>query len=275
MNDNPNSRIETRFATSLDKLLHSIEQAVTAAATPQDVINLLTRYSQSPEYKAWCDTLALTVTTQVNKGVSATWRQAAQKAGRGSEIYSRILLDLKSPTGGVFSLKLRENADLIKTFPTDLASSLNAYIAQQTNVGRRSGDILTDLLKRYPDEAKSRLHLIARTEVSKTQTALVQSRAQSLGLHWYVWQTSEDARVRNSHAHMQGVLVKWSDPPNPEALDPKGKEKPYGKYHAGDTFNCRCYPEPVVNIDFVDFPAKVYYGGVIAKMTRKQFEEIA
>jgi SPP1 gp7 family putative phage head morphogenesis protein len=169
-------------------------------------------------------------------------------------------------------LKLRENADLIKTFPLDVAQTLNRYIATEGEKGRRSGDILKDLLKQYPDTAKSRLNLIARTEVSKTQTALVQSRAQSLGLNWYEWQTSEDARVRNTHKHMQGVLVRWSDPPSPEALDPKGGEKPYGKYHAGDTFNCRCYPEPIVNIDFVDFPAKVYYGGGITKMTRAQFE---
>jgi hypothetical protein len=182
MSENPSNRIETRFATTLDKLLRSIEQKLVGAATPQDVIRALTRYSQSSEYKEWCDDLALTVTTQVNKGVSATWRQAAQKAGRGSEIYARILQDLKSPAGGAFSLRLRENAELIKSFPYELASSLNAYVAQETNAGRRSSDILTDLIKRYPKEAKSRLQLIARTEAGKTQTALAQSRAQSLGL---------------------------------------------------------------------------------------------
>jgi hypothetical protein len=63
-------------------------------------------------------------------------------------------------------------------------------------------------------------------------------------------------------------------PPSPEALNPKGGEKPYGKYHAGNALNCRCYPEPVVNIDYIDFPAKAYYGGAITRITRKKFEEI-
>lgn len=233
---------------------------------------MLHRYTQSQEYKEWCEKLATKITTQVNTTVNGTWREAAAKAGRGSRIYEDILKDLKSPIGNDVWLKIRENADLIKTFPIEISKDLNRYIAQESYKGRRSTDILTDLVRKFPETSRSRLKLIARTEVSKTQTALIQSRAVSLGANWYIWRTSDDERVRHSHEKMDGVLVNWKDPPDPEKLV---GAKSYGKYHAGDIFNCRCYPEPIVNLDYVDFPAKVHINGAIRTMSRKQFEKIS
>jgi len=72
---------------------------------------------------------------------------------------------------------------------------------------------------------------------------------------------------------MDEVLIKWSDAPSPEALI--GVKSSLGKYHAGDCPNCRCYPEPVVNLDNIQWPAKVYSNGAITMMTRVQFERVA
>lgn len=249
-----------------------MKKAVSEAKTPQEATHLLNLYAQSQEYKDWCEELATKITTQVNIKVNGTWREAAAKAGRGSEIYKPLQAELKKPLGGDFWLKVKENARLIQTFPLDISTTLTQYIAEEGIKGRRSGDILVDLMKKFPTTAKSRLRLIARTEVSKTQTALTQARATALGADWYIWRTSEDERVRGSHDKMNGVLVNWKDPPSPETL---AGMKSYGKYHAGDIFNCRCYPEPIVNFDYVEFPARVYYNGAIRTMSRKQFEKIA
>jgi uncharacterized protein with gpF-like domain len=74
---------------------------------------------------------------------------------------------------------------------------------------------------------------------------------------------------------MEGLLINWLDPPSPEELFPDKDTKPYGKYHAGATFNCRCYAEPVVDISFVDFPCRVHRAGIImAKVSRSSFEQI-
>jgi hypothetical protein len=71
---------------------------------------------------------------------------------------------------------------------------------------------------------------------------------------------------------MEGVLVCWNNPPSPEMLI---GEKNVGYYHAGNIYNCRCYPEVVIKLDFISWPHKVYYNGTIQTMTRKQFETIA
>jgi hypothetical protein len=70
---------------------------------------------------------------------------------------------------------------------------------------------------------------------------------------------------------MSDVLIAWSDPPSPEQLF---GEKSYGKYHAGNIFNCRCYPEPLVELHYVNWPHKVYHGGQIKTMTLAQFERL-
>jgi SPP1 gp7 family putative phage head morphogenesis protein len=271
MSVNPNKSTETRFTNTLNQLLRRIEHGLKKAQTPQEAIRILERYAASPEYKEWCDSLALNIATQVNKSVSKTWREAAKQAGRGSEIYDRIRSELYSKNNYQFVLKIKQNASMIQTFPIEIAKTLNEHVAHETIRGRRSEDILRDLMRRYPDTAKARLNLIARTEVSKTQTALVQSRAQSLGLDWYIWRTSEDSRVRTSHKDMEGILVKWSDPPSPEGI--AKIKSTLGHYHAGDCPNCRCYPEPIVNLDYVTFPAKVYVNGTVEDMTRAKFEE--
>jgi SPP1 gp7 family putative phage head morphogenesis protein len=267
-------RIENAYMYTLNRLFKSMNKFIGATQDPQDIIRRLNIYASSQAYKNWCDEIALNVATQVNSGVSATWREASRKAGRGSELYSAILEELQKPTGGAFSQIVRENAEIIKTFPLNISEELTEYIARESVEGRRGSDIMTDLVKRFPEVAKSRLQLIARTEVSKSQSALTQARAASLGLNWYVWRTSEDARVRSAHRHMEGVLINWNNPPSPEMLSPDGEQAHYGYYHAGDTFNCRCYAEVVVNLEYVDFPAKVYRNNHIARMTRGEFQKI-
>jgi SPP1 gp7 family putative phage head morphogenesis protein len=242
---------------------------------PQDIIRRLRVYASSSAYQQWCDQIALNVATQVNKGVSATWREASRKAGRGSEVYAAIMEELAKPNGGVFFEIVRTNAETLKTFPLAISEELTEYIANEAMQGRRGSDVMSDLTKRFPEMAKSRLQLIARTEVSKAQSALTQARAQDLGLNWYIWRTSEDARVRSAHRHMEGVLINWNNPPSPEMLSPDGEQAHYDYYHAGDTFNCRCYAEVVVNFDYVNFPVKVYRNNFIARMTRAIFEKIA
>jgi SPP1 gp7 family putative phage head morphogenesis protein len=266
-------RIETAYMYSLNRLFKSMQKFIGATRDPQEIVRRMNLYASSAAYKQWCDEIALNVVTQVNKKVNTTWRQAAQRAGRGSELYAAILEELKTPNGGVFFQTVRENAQLIKSFPLTVSERITDFVARETLQGRRAGDIMNDLVKQFPHMAQTRLQLIARTEVSKAQSALTQSRAENLGLNWYIWRTSEDSRVRSSHAHMEGVLINWNNPPNPEQL--AGQMQNYGTYHAGDIFNCRCYAEVVVNLDYVEFPIRVYYNNNLIRMTRSAFEKIA
>jgi hypothetical protein len=72
---------------------------------------------------------------------------------------------------------------------------------------------------------------------------------------------------------MQGVLIRWSDPPAPEQL--KGIKSTLGHYHAGDAPNDRCYAAPLIDVDRINWPHKVYVNSQIIMMTRSRFIQLA
>ncbi|EKQ56278.1 MAG: phage putative head morphogenesis protein, SPP1 gp7 family [Clostridium sp. Maddingley MBC34-26] len=186
-------------------------------------------------------------------------------------IYERLKSELHGPLNAALNFEIQKNAEIIKSIPLNISKEVTEHILNESMSGRRASNIAEDLQEMIPKLTKSKAKLIARTETSKTSTALTKARCESLGINWYIWRTSEDRRVRSSHSHMEGVLVCWNNPPSPEALT---NEKNVGFYHAGDIYNCRCYPQPVIKLDYIKWPQKVYYNGQIITMTRKQFESI-
>ncbi|MGD8188560.1 phage minor head protein [Brevibacillus ginsengisoli] len=180
---------------------------------------------------------------------------------------------MRGPIGAAVRQQVARNAEIVKSLPIDVAKQVNEHVFREVMKGTRASEIAQQIKTYFPDASKAKANLIARTEVSKTSTALTQARCEFVGADWYIWCTSEDARVRDSHKLMDGVLVKWTDPPSPEKLD--GEKRTFGHYHAGEIFNCRCYTEPVIDLDLISWPVKVYYGGRIQRMTRKQFDKIA
>ena len=121
-----------------------------------------------------------------------------------------------------------------------------------------------------PEHMQRHLKTIARTECAKTNAAITQVRAESCGIRAYIWRSCKDERVRHSHGRMDGVLVFYNDPPCPEALYPANGQQPYGNYHAGNTFNCRCYQEPVMDARFLPDSIRVHVDGSVTTMTKKQ-----
>jgi SPP1 gp7 family putative phage head morphogenesis protein len=217
--------------------------------------------------------IARRMVTQTLNANAVSWRAAAAKSSKGRKIYEALLRERTSgPVAGRFHQLVEENATLIKTLPTTIASRVTAMAAEHQAKGMRAEQLMHMLLGKYPQMVESQARLIARTEVSKAEAAFTQVRAESIGLHWYEWQTSHDVRVRPSHRHMAGVLVSWSDPPSPERLI--GERSTLGRYNAGNCPNCRCPALPLVSLNDVRWPHKVYAHGKIQMMTRATFAAI-
>lgn len=200
-----------------------------------------------------------------------TWRQAARSSMRSGEIFTSLRRELAGPVGDRARELVLRNSRLITTFPHEVAALVAARAAAHYAGGGRSLTLAQSdkLLSRA---TRVRARLIARTEVSKASTALTQARAEDLGLVWYVWQTSEDSRVRFSHRRMDRVLCRWSDPPNPESLAHQGRSA--GHYDPGNIFNCRCFPAPLLRLDQVQWPSRVYMDGAVRPMTLAAFRKL-
>ncbi len=164
---------------------------------------------------------------------------------------------------------IEENTKLIQSVPYKTAQKIQKIIYENYLQGRVRSKFLVSQIMDISNLNKNRAKLIARTETSKLSTGLTMVRSKLVGTNWYQWDTSADIRVRSSHKIMEGVLVNWNDPPSPERLD--NQKRDYGKYHAGQTFNCRCVALPLVNVDDVSWPAKVYTGGQIMRVRKIDF----
>jgi SPP1 gp7 family putative phage head morphogenesis protein len=214
---------------------------------------------------------SMVTATAVQNAVS--WRDAARKSMQGKRIYNLLRYEMDGPVGAQMRELVRNHAALIRTIPQDIAQDIASQIATRQMRGERSEVIAKEIRIRIPEIAKSKVAMLARTEVSSTATSISEARAAHLSLPAYEWLSAEDRRVRPSHRLLDHVIVLWSDPPSPEAL--AGIKSRLGHYHAGKAPNCRCDANVIVDLDQITWPAKVYHDGRVERMSRIRFQKLA
>ena len=268
----PKRKIEHGYFSSLKQIVEYLSNLIINEPNPYVIAALIKAAFNNPVFKRYSESAARKMVTHLMVENAKSWREAAKKGSKGSIIHKALMQELKGPIGGAVHSQIMRNAEIISTLPLNISQKVTDYISEETFKGKRASEIAEEIKRMFPERTKASAKLIARTEVSKTSTALTRARAESIGLGWYVWRTSEDERVRSSHKHMDRVLIKWLNPPQPEKLI--GEKHPPAPYHAGEIYNCRCYPAPLTDIDRVQWPHKVFYGGIIQMMTRSKFMRI-
>lgn len=273
MFEQPPHRIELEFRRAIENLL------LTRLNIPpgSTIGEILERISEVIADQTTFEKLGMLfsrrMVAEVKVRNARSWREAARQAGRGREVYSALREELAGRVGARVNELVHENAQLISSIPMDIRESVARELAGLEQEGYRPSTIAEYLRKRVPQLAHTRAALIARTETSKAVTALTQARSEDLGIEWYQWLTAKDQRVRAAHKIFEKVLVRWSDPPSPEAM--AHVHSTLGKYNAGAAPNCRCVALPLVNLDLITWPARVYHGGRIERMSRRRFENFA
>lgn len=141
----------------------------------------------------------------------------------------------------VESDSLRDNVKLIKSIPVDFHDRVRERIKQAFENGELSGSMRDEFasmlrdLPEYAGIAERHAKLIARDQAAKITSQFNHARLQNLGADSYIWSTSQDERVRESHAEMEGVKCAFDDPPivDDEAVNP------------GEAIQCRCVALPI------------------------------
>jgi uncharacterized protein with gpF-like domain len=137
---------------------------------------------------------------------SATEKQATIRVGSGQEIYVGLKKEYAGPTG-----KTAKTYFLDSCSRTGIASNVSVqllnYIRSENLKGRRPEGIAKSIFRKLPGHDKEAVERIVRTVVGMADTAFERSRSEEMGVEWYIWETSHDARVRESHRNMTGVLV--------------------------------------------------------------------
>ncbi len=127
---------------------------------------------------------------------------------------------------------VRDNVDLITSIHKQYFDQIETEVKKAVTSGARWESLAEKIETRY-DVSRSRANLIARDQTSKLNGDLDRVRQQKLGITTYVWRTSKDERVRDSHKQLEGKSIRWSKPPEVG--------------HPGQDYQCRCTAEPDID----------------------------
>lgn len=201
----------------------AIEQSETA------VIEQLRQYGDL--LGPWARVVSENIVHKANQMNLREWNAMARRIHRALAAEyssgSRVALQIEKLT--------TEAADLITSLPYEAARQIEDKAMHAVFNGTRA-DELREYIASRGDVSLARADVIARTEISRQSSVLTQSRAEDNGSVGYIWHTSEDGRVRPSHAALNGVFIRWDNPPLVDG---------HYRAHAGQIFNCRCWAEPV------------------------------
>lgn len=142
-----------------------------------------------------------------------------------------------------------QNVSLIKSIPQDALSEMHSIVSQ----GFKTGATLTSIEKEIRNTyhvKRSSAKLLARDQIAKLNGQLTKQQQTDAGVNEYIWSTSGDSRVRETHKKLDGKKFRWDDPP---VVTPPGK--PVRRCHPGEDYQCRCVALPVFDISTVDVPA--------------------
>ncbi len=201
----------------------------------------LRRYSEV--ITPWANSVASAMLADVARRDEAMWLTLAKDMG------ASIRQEIRhAPTGKILLDMQRENVALITSLPIEAAQRVHELAIRSIETSSRAKEI-SDEIMRTGEVTRSRADLIARTEVSRAASGLIEARATHIGSEGYIWRSSEDADVRNkdgnpvgSHRLLNGKFINWNEPP---VAGTNGM-----RYHAGQGPRCRCWPEPVLPIEF-------------------------
>jgi SPP1 gp7 family putative phage head morphogenesis protein len=225
---------EPLYARQLRKLARFIGDIVNGfpPGDPNSVgpiTEMLNRYSGL--IRPWATVQATRMLEDVGQRDKEIW------AALGDRMRRALKTEIEeAPTGVAMRQILAENVDLITSLPIEAAKRVHKLTIEGMLNSTRAREISAEI-QRSGEVTRSRANLIARTEVARTASVLTQTRSEYVGSVAYIWRTARDKQVRHSHKLMEGKVVQWDTPPTLE----DGTVT-----HAGQIYNCRCYPEPIV-----------------------------
>jgi SPP1 gp7 family putative phage head morphogenesis protein len=227
-------KIERQYARQLRQIARHVGDIV-GAFTPGDpsaepvIRRALENYAAVID--GWASVTAQHMLDAIRREDETAWRDRSREMGAWlrDEIRS-------APVGELMRERLAEQVTLIKSIPLDAAQRVHEWTLTGIEDATRAKEVAREIL-RTNEVSAARATLIARTETARTSSKLTEARAQYVGSEGYIWRTSGDSDVRDSHKEMNGKYVRWDTPPTLS----DGTVT-----HAGQIYNCRCYPEPVI-----------------------------
>jgi SPP1 gp7 family putative phage head morphogenesis protein len=132
-----------------------------------------------------------------------------------------------------------DNVNLtIKGWADESIIDLRQRVVESGTQGYRA-DRIRDIILAEQGVTQRKAEFIARQETSLLTSKFREERYKDAGIDKYMWQTSEDGRVREDHKILDKSIQSWSRPPIVERATGR-------RAHPGEDYRCRCIALPVV-----------------------------
>lgn len=250
-----NKRIErqiNRIYTSVFNTLYNRQRmSKLAGGSRVEIIEAAQLLESSKEYSDFATKFAAQLAKEGLSHQRGIWRKyyrAAQKLH-----YVSIPKTYADYEAIVMSNAVKQNFTMIKSIPRKTLEILEHKYTSTLIEEVAKGSLTRGSFKRQLEShGHKNAGVIARTETAKLQTVILESRAVEVGSVAYTWLSSKDKRTRPSHRAMDGVIVFWRPFDQKPLLDSM-------RGNAGEFPNCRCSPQPIVDVDDLSKSAyKVY-----------------
>lgn len=220
-------KAETQYGIQLRKVARHVGSLIEHIKGPE-LQRALRDYSLL--LRPWAASVGAAMIEDIKRRDERVWTAMGRTISR--ELRREIS---EAPTGQLLTSLLSEQVRLITSLPVEAGERAQKLALEAVIGGRRAEDIRKEI-EASGEVTESRATLIARTEVARVSSGLMQARATYIGSEGYIWRTAQDKQVRPSHRKMSAKFVRWDKPPVLDNLTG----------HAGQLPNCRCYPEPVI-----------------------------
>lgn len=138
-----------------------------------------------------------------------------------------------------------------KSATDDLKKIISKGVYDSVMRGDALSVVRKKILESTNDYTKKKAQFIARDQVSKLNGAINKIQQKSVNINLYVWTAVGDARTRNSHSRLNGVICSWDDPTIYYKVDGNTlvKHKRLASMFIGnpsDDYQCRCFGLPFI-----------------------------
>ena len=127
--------------------------------------------------------------------------------------------------------RIGENVDLVKTIPPRFHEGLKQRVGEGFREAPFDQQRLRTMLRDEYQSSGYNLRRLTRDQTNKQVGGLSRLRHGQLGITRFTWRSSQDERVRSTHAGYDGVTYEW-------AKAPEGGP--------GAPIQCRCTAEPAL-----------------------------
>ena len=163
------------------------------------------------------------------------------KKGRtkSKQFFPSIILDQESRTVQSFQESyVKFNQELVQDLGKEWIEGVSQTIGKGFVQGTGTKTLIGELLN-VEGVQESKAAFWARDQLGDAYSNFTETRFKEAGISGYVWMTSQDNRVRDSHANLHGRFFTMNE-------RPPGLTKPNAKL-PGEDYNCRCRMKPAID----------------------------